>query len=77
MKVRLRNTGTNLLDSNKMNKIFFIVLIFSFIYVLSNIAWHIFIYLFKMLDDYMMDKHFEKLGYEKAKCKEGKDWYIG
>lgn len=59
------------------SKIIGIILICFGIYLLSIISWQIFVRLFKMFDDYMMDRHFKKMGYEKLKCQEDKTWYVG
>jgi len=55
--------------------LFFLIILGFCLFV--NFTWYLFLQLFRMFDNYMMDKQFKKINYEKMKCENGKTWYVG
>lgn len=56
----------------------FLFILFSGIAVFSyTVGWWIFLRTFKMVDDYLQDRHFRKKGWDKMIGQDGKVWYVG
>ena len=50
---------------------------FGTLYVIGNVGFWIFAQIFGIVDQYLQDRHFRKLGLEKMKDENGNDWYVG
>lgn len=54
-----------------------IALMFGTLYVIGNVGFWIFAQIFGIVDQYLQDRHFRKLGLEKMKDENGNHWYVG
>lgn len=54
-----------------------IALMFGTLYVIGNVGFWIFAQIFGIVDQYVHDRYFRKLGLQKMKDENGNDWYVG
>ena len=43
----------------------------------STVVWWLFLRAFKLIDDYLQDRYYAKMGWKKMKDDSGKTWYVG
>jgi|688.fasta_scaffold189729_3 hypothetical protein len=46
-------------------------------FVGSTVGWWIFLQTFRLVDNYLQDRYFAKMGWKKMKDDSGKTWYVG
>jgi len=58
---------------------------FSFLFIMGvgiltvggTVGWWLFLQVFRIVDNYMQDRQFRKMGWDKVIDKDGQVWYVG